>query len=524
MKSARERALNRLLLFLAATAVLTMAGACASVEQFVPPEGATDGDLTFEPGTYAVKDGTRKTTEYAADRGFLLVPENRSVPDSRLIALPVIRIHALADDPGEPIFHLAGGPGGSNMSFSHLKGLIDDHDIVMVGYRGVDGSVSLDLPEVSKAWKGKGDDLFSETSIQNVTDAFGRGAKRLQDEGVDIHGYTMIEVVDDMEAARIALGYQRINLLSESYGTRLAQFYAYRYPESLFRSAMISVNPPGHFLWEPDVVDQLIAHDAGLLAEDPEWSQRTPDLAATMRKVTQEMPDRWLFVPIDAGKVRFLTHFMLFHRGSAAAVYDTYIGAEHGDYSGLAMMSLAFGLMMPNALNWGDWASKGAPDYTADRDYLEEMLAEGSIIGAPASVAGSAARGWPATDIPVEFRQAQPSDVETLLISGNSDFSTPSQFARDELLPVLENGEQVVLSEFGHTGDVWGLQPDAVVCLLTTFYENGKADDSLFTYQPMDFDAGPSYRSMAKLGLAAAAGGIVTVAGLTALTIWLLAN
>jgi hypothetical protein len=39
------------------------------------------------------------------------------------------------------------------MNFSHFEGLLDEHDIVMVGYRGVDGHVVLDCPEVTKAWR-----------------------------------------------------------------------------------------------------------------------------------------------------------------------------------------------------------------------------------------------------------------------------------------------------------------------------------------------------------------------------------
>ena len=53
-----------------------------------------------------------------------------------------------------------------------------------------------------------------------------------------------------MEAARAALGYDRINLLSYSYGTRVAMIYAWMYPGSIHRSAMIGVNPRGNFAWE----------------------------------------------------------------------------------------------------------------------------------------------------------------------------------------------------------------------------------------------------------------------------------
>ena len=35
--------------------------------------------------------------------------------------------------------------------------------------------------------------------------------------------------------------------------------------------------------------------------------------------------------------------------------------------------------------------------------------------------------------------------------------------------------------------------------LLTTFYDTGVTDDSLFAYQPLDFDVGMGFPAMAKL-------------------------
>ena len=81
----------------------------------------------------------------------------------------------------------------------------------------------------------------------------------------------------------------------------------------------------------------------------------------------------------------------------------------------------------------------------------------------------------------------QPSDVETLMVSGSIDFSVPSQWATEELLPMLSNGEQVILSELGHTSDFRKYPPEARIHILPTFYDTGEVDDSLYTYQPMDF-------------------------------------
>src|SRR5438552_8981636 len=110
------------------------------------PSGAHAGQLTLHRCDYATENGS-----YRADCGTLVVPENRHDPHSRLIALPVRRIRARAASAGLPIFRLQGGPGITNMDFPAASRLADKHDVVLVGYRGVDGSSRLDRPEVTAA-------------------------------------------------------------------------------------------------------------------------------------------------------------------------------------------------------------------------------------------------------------------------------------------------------------------------------------------------------------------------------------
>jgi pimeloyl-ACP methyl ester carboxylesterase len=508
------------LVVIAVLAALFLAACGLSEAPITVPADAQAGDLVgLEPCTYEAKD-----VEYEADCGTLVVPENRSDPNSRLIALPVIRLRATGDIPTEPIFWFAGGPGGSNMNVSPPEKALENHDLVMVGYRGVDGSVVLDCPGVTKAWRGVGGELFSDESLTNIGEAFAGCAARFEEQGVDLDGYTLPEVIEDMEAARTGLGYERINLLSGSYGTRVAMFYASLYPDSLHRSVMVAVNPPGRFVWEPDVLDEMIARDAEMCAQDPECSARTDDLAETMRNVAHNMPRRWLFIPIDPGKVKVTTHFLLFHRGSAATAYDLYLAAEEGDPSGLALTSMMYNLIWPPMNTWGEWANKGGPDYDPSRNWITEMDPPGSILGSPLSLGiggmGQLGGGWPLPPIPAEFYQVPASDVETLLVSGSMDYSTPPQFATEELLPVLSNGQQVILSEFGHTSDVWRLQPEATVHLVTTFYDTGEVDDSLFTYQPMDFHVDRGWPVQAKQYLAIAVAVPIVLVALVGLAVW----
>jgi pimeloyl-ACP methyl ester carboxylesterase len=256
------------------------------------------------------------------------VLENRSNHESRLLALPVIRVLATGAAVVEPVFWLEGGPGMSNMQFKPFASLLANHDIVMVGYRGVDGSTVLECSDVSRAFGGAAGDLLSRASRASVGAAAAQCAGRLEAEGIELAGYTIPEVVKDLEAACAALGYARINLLSQSYGTRIAQIYATLHPDQLYRSAMIGVNPPGHFVWEPSTIDCQLRYYAQLCAQDVVCRTRTPDLAATVRRVAHAMPSRWLGIPIDPGKVKAVSFALLFNRGTATQIFDAYAATD----------------------------------------------------------------------------------------------------------------------------------------------------------------------------------------------------
>jgi pimeloyl-ACP methyl ester carboxylesterase len=258
------------------------------------PDGARAGHLAMEPCTYDTDGGS-----LAADCGTLVVPENRRVPGSRLIALPVVRVRATGSDPAEPIFRLEGGPGQSNKEFPTASWLTDRHDVVIVGYRGVDSDVVLGCPEVTAALR-RSADLASQESFDRYGRAFADCHRRLDGEGIDLDGYSLPQRVDDLEAARTALGYERINLFSESAGTRIAMIYAWRHPRSLHRSVMLAANPPGHFLWDPRTTDEQLRHYAGLCAADRGCAARTGDLAASLRDTAADPPRRWGFLPIKA--------------------------------------------------------------------------------------------------------------------------------------------------------------------------------------------------------------------------------
>jgi pimeloyl-ACP methyl ester carboxylesterase len=466
------------------------------------PEGVQSGELTglkdceFQPAGSKIK--------YAAECGTLVVPENWEVAGSRLIALPVVRIPASGPNSAEPVFYLQGGPGGPNLVWSPPNWLLENHDVVMVGYRGVEGTVVLSCPEVNRLVKAhSGKDAYSHQARKEYVSAVKQCAAALERAGVDLSGYTIPGVIEDMEATRIALGYDRINLFSESYGTRVAQIYAYMHPDSLHRLVLVGVNTPGHFIWRPADFDKMIGHFSELCAQDAACSSRTGDFAKTMYDVNHNMPKRWLFFNIDPDTVRLGAHFMFMANPQMPIMFDAYLAAAEGDPSGLAMVNLMLPWMMSaDRPVFGDEFSKaGTTDLDKYRG-LESVSLGNSIMGAPLSeFSWPLAMEWPTKLIPQDLREFQETDVEMLLVNGTVDFSTPPT-ALDEAKPYYHKAQMVLLPEFSHTSDVFTLQPEAFERLITSYYATGVADDSLYVYQRLSFEPGMRLPVVGKLLIA----------------------
>ena len=358
---------------------------------------------------------------------------------------------------------------------------------MLVGYRGVDGSCRLACPAFARALRGRLGSL-DPRALDRLRTALADDVRRLRQHGVDLAGYTVAEVVADIEAACDALGLETVDLLSASYGTRLTQLYGHLHRERVGRSVMIGVNPPGCFVWEPDAIEAVLRRYADAYRRRDDRDPAVDDLVDVIRHGLGALPPRWRGVPIDPGKVRVMTFLLLFNVRSAAMVIDAYLAAARGDASGLALLSVAAAAVLPRIMLWGDLFAKGtSADFDASRNYAADLDRPDLALGAPLSLLiwGTAQGAWPATVVDEDMRQAQPSDVETLLIGGNLDMSTPPELATTELLPLLSRGHQVILRDAGHVNDLWHLQPAATERLLTSFYATGKPDSSLCHYVPL---------------------------------------
>src|ERR1043165_7336888 len=96
------------------------------------------GTLKIKPYTFE----NDKKEKVDAEFGTLLVPENRSDPESNLIELAFVRFKSTAKNPGPPIVYLAGGPGGSGIGtargsrFPLFMALREIADVIAFDQRG----------------------------------------------------------------------------------------------------------------------------------------------------------------------------------------------------------------------------------------------------------------------------------------------------------------------------------------------------------------------------------------------------
>ena len=113
----------------------------------------------------------------------------------------------------------------------------------------------------------------------------------------------------------------------------------------------------------------------------------------------------------------------------------------------------------------------------------------GSLLGSPLGKltwVALQASGWPVPQLPREWRRTAKIPAEALLLHGTVDFSSPPEYTRRELLPLLPNGKLVLLEELGHN-DIIVNQAGAFRRLMEEYFARGVVDRSLFRPAPMDF-------------------------------------
>lgn len=217
-----------------------------STEPFAPRE-SLHFDTSACPYTLPV-GYTQGTT---VDCGFVTVPQRHGTPDGPTIRLAVARFRSLSSTPDPiPMIYLSGGPGSTNQglvaAFNHaFTGVISARDVVVFDQRGVGKSQpALDCPELRDQTLQNYTQSMSVADSSDLVVAAGLHCRdRLVQQGIDLAAYIGVENAADVNDIRLALGYDKVDLLGISYGTRLALTVMRDFPQIVSSVVLDSVVP-----------------------------------------------------------------------------------------------------------------------------------------------------------------------------------------------------------------------------------------------------------------------------------------
>jgi pimeloyl-ACP methyl ester carboxylesterase len=155
-----------------------------------------------------------------------------------------VRPRAERDRPSRgAIFAAEGGPGysstGTATAYVKLFGrLLRHRELVLVDQRGTGRSEPLDCPDLQQ---GKGQEWLTLAEC----------GRRLGERAMS---YRTEAMADDLDDVREALGYDEITLYGDSYGSFLAQSYAFRHSDTLNALVLDSTYlAEGEDPWYPDL-------------------------------------------------------------------------------------------------------------------------------------------------------------------------------------------------------------------------------------------------------------------------------
>ena len=425
----------------------------------------------------------------AAECGTFTVPENPEQPNGRKIDLFVARVPAISlKKAPDPLFLIAGGPGTSAVDlYTSSAGPFDrvrrDRDIVLLDQRGTGRSHRLDCKYENQNVFQRIDEI--EVGPENI---------KCRDELAkksDLRFYTTSIAVKDLDAVRLALGYDHINLLGGSYGTRVAQHYARRYPNSTRTLILDGVVSPEVVLGPAIAIDAERALER-ILARckaDASCAKAFADPSADYRTLRERLvsePEpatvgdaatgRPINFEFTARHLSAVLRFASYNDDQAALLpLSLHLAAHEGNFMPLANQFRVFARSLDEAFAYGMHnsvaCSEDAP--LIDTTRLDFAALNATHMGAEqVQQLIEACRDWPKGVVDADLHEPFKSKAAALLLSGADDPVTPPEYAVIAQRAFADS-KHVIIAGHGH-GQITAPCVDRV---MASFISAGTAKD-----------------------------------------------
>ena len=398
----------------------------------------------------------RQLQAVSGECGYLLVPEDRSHTGGRSVRLFVARIPAVNRQRApDPVFVLAGGPGMGASDFytsaaTAFARIGRDRDIILVDQRGT----------------GKSQALQCEIDEQSLPTEVDRCQTQLSAQA-DLRQYTTSVAVRDLDAVRSALGYRQINLYGISYGTRVAQHYARRYPQQTRALILDGVVSPQMILGPALALDAQAALNRvfARCQQEPACQQRFGDVQQSLQLLRSRLQHQPVTVSVAdplSGKpedlqvseqaLALLLRLASYSSSTAALLPLTvHLAAQDQQFAPLAGQLLLTTRSVSDVMAYGMHNSVVcAEDVPRFGTHVDKAALAATYLGSSQVEAlQTLCARWPRGLVDEGFNQPLKGDWPVLLLSGSADPVTPPQYAREAAVQ-LRQAVQIVLPDQGH--------------------------------------------------------------------------
>ena len=407
--------------------------------------------------------------------GTLQRPLDPADPDSPLLDLFVAVVPALSLEPApDPLVPIAGGPGqASSQFYAGFAGAFEDvrrdRDIVLLDQRGTGQSAALEC-DVD-------DDEFSDSFSAEETIAAAREC--LDSLPYDPRFFTTSVAVEDLEALRVALGYQQFNLYGISYGSRVAQHFLRRYPDSTRSVILDGVAAPQIALGPGVAVEAQRVLEAifDRCAESEACAETFPQIGQEFKALQTRLADTPVTLDIanpvtgqheeiefGDGELAAALRLLSYSPSTVALMPLLVHEAAQENYLPLAAqymmivenVTASMSIGMHNAVV----CAEDAPFFSGEN--IDRQTLEATYMG-PLQIdtLDAICSVWPTGPLDEEFKLPVKSDIPVLLLSGEADPITPPRYA--EMAAVdLGNALHLVGRKQGHGQAPRGCMPEII--------------------------------------------------------------
>lgn len=397
--------------------------------------------------------------------GTLAVPENYAAPEGRKIELFVARVPAINQrKQAEPLFIVAGGPGQPSTQFyssvaPSFERAHRNRDLLIVDQRGTGRSQPLDC----------------EFDDADLTDIDAERMKALTREcrdklavKADLTQYTTSAAVRDLDAVRQALGYARVSVYGVSYGSRVAQHYARRYPDRTRALILDGVVYPGLVLGPAMALDaeaalgRILARCAADKAcaqafGDPAEDYRALRTALAERPVSVSLPDPTSGTnkSLEFGRLHLSAVLRLASytpEQAALLPLALKLARRDGNFVPLAAQFLMIGRGLEDTFYYGMHNSVVCAEDVplVERSKLPlQALGETHMGSQQVEQLMGMCEEWPRGFVDAGLHEPLKSDAAALLLSGSDDPVTPPAYA-EQAKKAFADSMHLVVAGFGH--------------------------------------------------------------------------